>query len=73
MIQESFDGRDDADELPDPPDNGEDWEKLPEDFRDDVAERFETGIANEWSLYCGRAQREYRARDLRNRPARRAA
>lgn len=66
MNQQSIDVQHD-DELPDPPDNGEDWERMPEDFREEVAERFETGIKNEWAMYCNRAQRDYRARDLRNR------
>ncbi len=53
-------------EDPDPPDNAAEWEGLPEDFREKVADRFEAGIANEWDLHVQRAERALDVRDARH-------
>jgi len=52
-------------DLPDPPDNIREWEQLPEDFREAVADRFENGIENEWQEQLRRNVREARSKALR--------
>lgn len=59
------------DELPEPPDNAEEWDALPEGFREKVSVKIEAGIAHEWELQKERYVREDRSYDLRN--ARRVA
>lgn len=52
-------------DMPDAPDNLREWEQLPETFREAVADRFESGIANEWALQCERTDRLQRSQKMR--------
>ena len=56
-------------ELPDPPDNVEEWEQLPEAFREVISDRIENGIANEWAKQCERDKRKARVIGARYKEA----
>jgi hypothetical protein len=45
------------DSLPDPPDNVVEWEKLPEDLRERVANQFERGVNHEMECMRDRHER----------------
>lgn len=68
-------GSDFADfDLPEPPDNFDEWNSLPEDFRERVTNTFTAGIDREYDLIRTRVATEYATARIRQqeRDARRA-